>query len=156
MLLKTITAFTVAHTITLALATFGVVSVPAVPVEAVISLSIIFLASEVVKQQRGVETLTSRAPWVVAFSFGLLHGFGFAGTLTRIGIPSHDVPLALLLFNCGVEAGQLAFVLVYVLFVQSLRTLEIVWPVPLRRIPPYAIGSVASFWFLQRCILIFS
>lgn len=156
MLLKTITAFTVAHTITLGLATFGVVRVPALPVEAVISLSIIFLASEIVKQQRGIDTLTSRAPWVVAFSFGLLHGFGFAGTLTRIGIPHADVPLALLLFNCGVEVGQLTFVLIYVLFTQSLRTLEISWPAALKRIPPYAIGSIASFWFLQRCLLMFS
>lgn len=156
LLLKTITAFTVAHTITLSLATFGVVWVPALPVEAVISLSIIFLASEIVKQQRGIDTLTSRAPWLVAFSFGLLHGFGFAGTLTRIGIPRADVPLALLLFNCGVEVGQLSFVVVYVLFIQSLRTLEIAWPTPLRRIPPYAIGSVASFWFLQRCLSMFT
>ena len=156
LLLKTITAFTVAHTITLGLATFGVVRVPALPVEAVISLSIIFLGSEIVKQQRGLKTLASRAPWVVAFSFGLLHGLGFAGTLTRIGIPHADVPLALLLFNCGVEAGQLSFVIVYVLFVHSLGTLEIAWSAPLRRVPPYAIGSIASFWFLQRCVMIFT
>jgi len=156
LLLKTITAFTVAHTITLGLAAFGVVRVPALPVEAVISLSIIFLASEIVKQQCGIETLTSRAPWIVAFSFGLLHGFGFAGTLTRLGIPRADVPLALLLFNCGVEVGQLSFVVVYVLFIQSLRTLEIEWPTPLKRIPAYAVGSIASFWFLQRCVLMFS
>jgi hydrogenase/urease accessory protein HupE len=152
-LLKTITAFTVAHTITLGLATFGVLRIPALPVEAVISLSIIFLASEVVKQQRGIETLTSHAPWLVAFSFGLLHGFGFAGTLTRIGIPHADVPVALLLFNCGVEVGQLSFVVVYFLFIQSLQTLEIAWPALLKRVPPYAIGSIASFWFLQRCVL---
>jgi len=156
MLLKTITAFTLAHTITLGLATFGIIRVKTLPVEAVISLSIIFLASEIVKQQRGIETLTSHAPWIVAFSFGLLHGFGFAGTLTRIGIPHTDIPLALLLFNCGVEAGQIAFVVVYVLFIKSLLTLEIAWPVPLKRIPPYAIGSIASFWFLQRCVLIFA
>jgi hydrogenase/urease accessory protein HupE len=156
LLLKTITAFTVAHTITLGLATFGVIHVAALPVEAVISLSVIFLASEIVKQQRGIETLTSSAPWVVAFSFGLLHGFGFAGTLARIGIPQGDVPLALFLFNCGVEAGQLTFVVVYVLFVRSLQTLEIAWPIPLKRIPPYVIGSVASLWFLQRCVLMFT
>jgi hypothetical protein len=156
LLLKTITAFTVAHTITLGLAAFGLLRVPALPVEAVISLSIIFLASEIVKQQRGIDTLTSRAPWVVAFSFGLLHGFGFAGTLTRIGIPHGDVPLALLLFNSGVEAGQLGFVLVYALFVYSMRTLEIAWPVPLRRVPAYTIGSIAAFWFLQRCVLMFA
>jgi len=108
LLLKTITAFTVAHTITLGLATFGVVRVAALPVEAVISLSIIFLASEIVKQQRGIAMLTFRAPWSVVFSFGLLHGFGFAGILRRIGVPHTDLPLAVLLFNCGVEAGQLS------------------------------------------------
>jgi hydrogenase/urease accessory protein HupE len=156
MLLKTITAFTLAHTLTLGLAAFGVIRVPALPVEAVISLSIIFLASEIVKQHRGEKTLTSSAPWVVAFSFGLLHGFGFAGTLTRLGIPHAEIPLALLLFNCGVEVGQLSFVVVYLLFIQSLRTLEITWPALVEEIPPYAIGSIASWWFLERCVLMFT
>src|SRR5215469_7530813 len=99
MLLKTITAFTIAHTTTLALATFGVVHLAPTPIEAVIALSIVFLAAELADYQRGIRGLTYRKPWIVAFAFGLLHGFGFAGTLSRIGIPSGDIPLALLCFN---------------------------------------------------------
>ena len=154
-LLKTITAFTVAHTITLGLAVFGVVHVAPTPVEAVIALSIVFLAVELAQHYRGKEGLTYRQPWTVAFAFGLLHGFGFAGTLSRLGIPSGDIPQSLLFFNLGVEAGQLAFVAVFVAFVYSLRSLEICWPAWTQRVPAYAIGSVASFWFLQRCAIIF-
>jgi hypothetical protein len=154
-LLRTITAFTVAHTITLGLAVFGVVHVAPTPVEAVIALSIVFLAAELAQHHRGNEGLTYRQPWVVAFAFGLLHGFGFAGTLSKLGIPSGDIPQALLFFNLGVEGGQLAFVAVFLGFVHSLRSLEIRWPVWTQRVPAYAIGSVASFWFLQRCAIIF-
>ncbi len=154
-LLRTITAFTVAHTITLGLAVFGVVHVAPTPVEAVIALSIVFLAVELAQHHRGKEGLTYRQPWIVAFAFGLLHGFGFAGTLSKLGIPSGDIPQSLLFFNLGVEAGQLAFVAVFVAFVYSLRSLEICWPAWTQRVPAYAIGSVASFWFLQRCAIIF-
>ncbi len=156
MLLKTITAFTIAHTTTLALATFGVVHLAPTPIEAVIALSIVFLAAELAQHRRGVQGLTYRKPWLVAFAFGLLHGFGFAGTLARIGIPAHDIPLALFSFNIGVELGQIAFVTAVLAFIYSLRTLEIQWPSWAYRVPPYAIGSLASFWFLQRCALIFS
>jgi HupE/UreJ protein len=159
-LLRTITAFTVAHTITLGLAVFGVIHVAPTPVEAVIALSIVFLAVELAqhhrgKADRGKEGLTYRQPWIVAFAFGLLHGFGFAGTLSKLGIPSGDIPQSLLFFNLGVEAGQLAFVAVFLAFIYSLRSLEIRWPAWTRRVPAYAIGSVASFWFLQRCAIIF-
>jgi hypothetical protein len=154
-LLKTITAFTVAHTITLGLAVFGVVHIAPTTVEAVIALSIVFLAVELAQHYRGIEGLTYRQPWIVAFAFGLLHGFGFAGTLSRLGIPSGDIPLALLFFNVGVEAGQLSFVAVFLGFVYSLRSLEILWPAWTQRVPAYAIGSVASFWFIQRCVIIF-
>lgn len=156
MLLKTITAFTVAHTTTLALATFGLVHLSPTPIEAVIALSIVFLAAEIAQHRRGVEGLAYRKPWIVAFAFGLLHGFGFAGTLTRIGIPSQDIPLALFSFNVGVEVGQIAFVGVVLAFISSLRTFEIQWPKWSDRVPPYVIGSLASFWFLQRCALAFS
>jgi hydrogenase/urease accessory protein HupE len=155
LLLKTITAFTVAHTITLGLAVFGVVRVPPTPVEAIIALSIVFLALELAQSQRGRQGLTFRRPWIVAFAFGLLHGFGFAGTLSRIGIPSGDIPMALLFFNVGVEAGQLAFVAAFLAFVHSLRSLEIRWPAWTQPVPAYAIGSVASFWLVQRCAMIF-
>jgi hydrogenase/urease accessory protein HupE len=155
LLFKTITAFTVAHTITLGLSVFSVIHVAPTPVEAVIALSIVFLAAELAQHQRGKDGLTYRQPWIVAFAFGLLHGFGFAGTLSSLGIPSGDIPQALLFFNVGVEAGQLAFVAVFLGFVYSLRTLEIRWPVWTRPVPAYAIGSLASFWFLQRCAIIF-
>ena len=110
MLVKTVTAFTVAHSITLALATLGVANVPAPPLEAAIALSILFLGPEIVRVWRGQTSFTIRHPWVVAFAFGLLHGFGFATAMTSAGLPRQDLPLALLSFNIGVELGQLAFV----------------------------------------------
>lgn len=155
LLLKTITAFTVAHTITLGLAVLGVVRVSPTPIEAVIALSIVFLALELAQHVRGHQGLTYRNPWIVAFAFGLLHGFGFAGTLSRLGLPSKEIPIALLFFNLGVEAGQLAFVAAFLSFVHSLRTLEIRWPAWTRPLPAYAIGSIASFWLVQRCAMIF-
>ena len=151
-LLKTITAFTVAHSITLALATLGVVHVPPPPVEAVIALSIVFLASELIKQQRGVVGLAQRYPWVIAFAFGLLHGFGFAGMLTQLGIPSGDVPLALFMFNLGVELGQLGFVAAIMLVWALVRRLRLPWPRWTRLVPGYAIGGMAAFWLVERIV----
>ncbi len=109
MLVKTITAFTVAHSITLAGASLGYFSLPQKPVEATIALSIAFVASELIKMKPGERRLSEASPWIVAFTFGLLHGFGFAGALKEIGLPQSDVGLALLTFNLGVEAGQLMF-----------------------------------------------
>ena len=123
-LLKAVTAFTVAHSITLALATLGMVHVPAAPTEAIIALSILFLASEIVHKRNGVIGMTERYPWVIAFIFGLFHGLGFAGALSEIGVPQHEVPLALLMFNVGVESGQLMFVgtvLVLLAFARQFR-----------------------------------
>lgn len=154
-LFKTITAFTIAHTITLAVAVLGFVRISPIPVEAVIALSIVFLAVELAQRDRGRFGLTYEKPWLVAFAFGLLHGFGFAGTLSKLGLPAREVPAALLFFNVGVEAGQLFFVAAFVAFVQSLQTLEIRWPAWTRPVPAYAIGSVASFWLVQRCAMIF-
>jgi hydrogenase/urease accessory protein HupE len=154
LLVKTITAFTVAHSITLALATLGVVHVPSAPVEAVIALSIVFVASEVVQLMRGRQGLTSRAPWIVAFTFGLLHGFGFAGALSEVGLPQNDIPLALLLFNVGVEAGQLAFVAVVLAVGALVIRLKPVLPHWAPLVPPYVIGSVAMFWVIQRITLL--
>ena len=110
LLIQTITAFTLAHSITLALSALDLVHIPQAPVEAVIALSIVFLAREYLMVLRGQDSLTARYPWIVAFSFGLLHGFGFAGVLQEIGLPQQDVPLALLTFNLGVEIGQLIFI----------------------------------------------
>ncbi len=150
LLLKTITAFTLAHSITLALATLGFVRVPQAPVEAVIALSIMFVASEILHTRAGRPGLTARAPWVVAFTFGLLHGFGFASALTEVGLPQKSIPVALLLFNVGVEVGQLVFVAVAVAFIAALGRVRIPWPKWAEAIPPYAIGGLAMFWVIQR------
>jgi len=153
-LLKTVTAFTVAHSITLSLATLGFVQVPPAPVEAVIALSIVFVAAEIVHSRQGRPGLTERAPWVVAFTFGLLHGFGFAGALSQIGLPQHDIPLALLCFNVGVEVGQLLFIasMFAVVAVARQITRRVALPQPVWgwRVVPYAIGSVSAFWLIQR------
>jgi hydrogenase/urease accessory protein HupE len=148
LLVKTITAFTLAHSITLGLATLGVVHVPSAPVEAVIALSIVFVASEILRRRRGEQGLTECAPWLVAGSFGLLHGFGFAGALSEVGLPANDIPLALLFFNVGVEAGQLAFVVVALGVIALLRRVRLPEWTPV--LPPYAIGSVAMFWAIER------
>jgi hypothetical protein len=149
-LVKTITAFTLAHSITLGLATLGVVQVPQAPVEAVIALSIVFLAAELVRQRRGETGLTARRPWMVAFAFGLLHGLGFAGALSEVGLPPGDVPAALFLFNVGVEIGQLAFVAAALVVIAAARRLSTPAWRWLEGVPAYAIGSVAAFWLMQR------
>jgi hydrogenase/urease accessory protein HupE len=149
-LVKTVTAFTVAHSITLGLATLGFVHVPQAPVEAVIALSIVFVAAEIVRGWQGREGIAAQAPWIVAFTFGLLHGFGFAGALSEIGLPQGHIPLALLFFNLGVEAGQLLFIGGILSVMAIARGLEIRFPLWLARVPPYGIGSVAMFWVIQR------
>src|SRR5207344_3132101 len=124
---KTITAFTVAHSMTLATATLGLASLPAPPLNAAIALSILFLGPEIIRAWRGETSFTIRHPWVVAFAFGLLHGFGFASGLAAIGLPQGDVPLALLMFNVGVEIGQIAFVALILLMARAFRVLEVRW-----------------------------
>ena len=150
LLIKTITSFTIAHSITLAMATLGFVHVPQAPVEAVIALSILFLATELIKQQEHHASLTERYPWIVAFIFGLLHGFGFAGALSEVGLPQADIPLALLFFNVGVEAGQLIFVAAVLLITWAISRLQLKWPLWVKEIPAYTIGSVAAFWCIER------
>lgn len=150
MLLKTITAFTISHSITLAIATLGYASAPGPPLNAAIALSILFLGPEIVRVWRGQTSFTIRHPWVVAFAFGLLHGFGFASGLSTSGLPSAEIPLALLLFNVGVEVGQLFFVLVIVLLERSFRVLEIHWPRWAEALPAYTVGSLGAFWTIQR------
>ena len=155
MLVKTITAFTVAHSITLAIATLGVASVPAAPLNAAIALSILFLGPEIVRAWRGETSFTIRHPWVVAFAFGLLHGFGFASGLAAIGLPQADIPLALLMFNVGVEIGQLAFVALILLLARAFKVLQVHWPRPVALLPAYAVGSLGAFWTIQRLVLMF-
>jgi hydrogenase/urease accessory protein HupE len=150
LLIKTVTAFTVAHSITLALATLGYLSMPSAPVEAAIALSIVFLCVELLHARRGRPSLTFRYPWLVAFAFGLLHGLGFAGALAEIGLPPNEIPIALLFFNVGVEIGQILFVLAVLALMWLARQSSMRWPDRLRPLPPYVIGTVASYWFLER------
>ena len=149
-ILITITAFTAAHSITLVAATLGWVQVPGPPVEAMIALSIVFVAAEVVHGLRGKPGLTARAPWVVAFSFGLLHGFGFAGALAEVGLPQTAIPVALLMFNVGVEVGQLLFVAAALVLRALVVRLALPRPAWTKYLVPYAIGSVAMFWVVER------
>ena len=152
MLLKTITAFTLAHSVTLAAATLGYVHVPSPPLEAGIALSIMFVGVEVLRSWRGETGLTLRQPWLVAFAFGLVHGLGFASGLISLGLPQGDIPVALLMFNVGVEAGQLSFVAVMLLLVRCFDLLKIPWPQRARMVPAYVVGSVGAFWTIDRIV----
>lgn len=155
MLVKTITAFTVAHSITLALATLGFIDVPSAPVEAAIALSIVFLCVEIVHARQRRAGLTALYPWVVAFAFGLLHGLGFAGALADIGLPQSEIPIALLFFNIGVEVGQLIFVAVVLGILWGIRQLQ---PDSWRWssvLPAYIIGTIAMYWLFERVAVIF-
>jgi hypothetical protein len=154
-LVKTITAFTVAHSITLAIATFGYASVPGPPLNGAIALSILFLGPEIVRVWRGETSFTIRHPWVVAFGFGLLHGFGFASGLSTVGMPQAEIPLALLMFNIGVELGQIVFVVLILLIYRSLKVLAFRWPRWVEFVPGYVIGSLGAFWTIQRTWMMF-
>ena len=160
----TVTAFTIAHSMTLAAATLGFVNVPGPPVEATIALSIMLVSVEILNARRGQPSLTARLPWLVAFSFGLLHGFGFAGALAEVGLPQHAIPVALLFFNVGVEMGQLIFVAAVLSLISLLRYAAS------RRLEPalvqrtldrldvtvgYAIGVTAAYWLVERTSALF-
>jgi hydrogenase/urease accessory protein HupE len=153
-LIATVTAFTLAHSLTLAGATLGFLHVPGPPVEAAIALSIVFVAAEIIRSRQGNAGLTEKFPWIVAFSFGLLHGFGFASALNEVGLPQSAIPVALLCFNVGVEIGQLLFIAavftVIALARQLTRRFGMSQPLWAWRVPPYAIGTVAAFWIIQR------
>ncbi|MFQ5937281.1 MAG: HupE/UreJ family protein [Acidiferrobacterales bacterium] len=155
MLVKTITAFTVAHSITLGLATLGFIHVPSRPVEAAIALSIMFLCVEIIHARQHRISLTYRYPWLVAFAFGLLHGLGFAGALSEIGLPEKEIPLALLFFNIGVEIGQLIFVSAVLALAWMFRRLQFDSWTWASAIPVYAIGTLATYWFVQRLATMF-
>jgi hydrogenase/urease accessory protein HupE len=155
MLLKTVTAFTVAHSITLAIATLGYANAPVVPLNAAIALSILFLGPEIVRSWRGESSFTIEHPWVVAFAFGLLHGFGFASALTSAGLPRNELPLALVSFNVGVEIGQLGFILLVLALERSFRVLEVRWPRWVQALPGYTVGSLGAFWTVQRLAILF-
>lgn len=149
-LVKTVSAFTVSHSLTLTAATLGFVHVPAAPVEAIIALSIVFVAVEIVHLHAGREGVTAHAPWVVALTFGLLHGLGFAGGLSEVGLPAGHIPTALLFFSIGVETGHLLFVAAVLSLMTLGRCLGVSLPRWAELVPSYAIGSVAMFWVIQR------
>tara|TARA_R110000824_G_scaffold142570_5_gene309710 strand:- start:315 stop:1304 length:990 start_codon:yes stop_codon:yes gene_type:complete len=149
---KTVTAFTIAHSLTLVGSTLGLLSLPPQPVEAVIALSIIFLAIEVVKAKPDEIRLSERFPWIVAFLFGLLHGFGFAGALAEIGLPEGDVPLALLTFNLGVEIGQLVIVAVALTALHAIGKFQGLWLQPTKTAMAYGIGIISTYWFIERVV----
>jgi hydrogenase/urease accessory protein HupE len=149
-LLTTVTAFTLAHSLTLGAAALGYVHVNPSVIEALVAFSIVFVALEVMRANRGEYGLTARYPWLIAFAFGLLHGFAFAGSLAQIGLPEKNIPLSLFLFNAGVEIGQLLFVGGVFLAIELLRRTRISWPRWIPWIPPYAIGALASFWVIER------
>jgi hydrogenase/urease accessory protein HupE len=151
-LVKTVTAFTLSHSITLSLAALGVVHVPTRPVEATIALSIVFVASEIVRARRGHESIALRSPWVVAFTFGLLHGLGFAGALSDVGLPQTHIPVALVFFNIGIEMGHLLFVGVVLALLASLRRTSGYLPRWAYLVAPYAIGTMGTFWMIQRLL----
>ncbi len=155
-LVETITAVTVAHSLTLAVATLGYASAPLPPLNAAIALSILFLGPEIVRKWRGESSLTIRYPWIVAFGFGLLHGFGFASGLTTTGIPRGEIPSALLFFNVGVEAGQLAFVMLVLALERAFHAVEMRWPLWLARAPGYAVGVAGAYWTIDRTIKMFA
>jgi hydrogenase/urease accessory protein HupE len=152
-LIGAVTAFTVAHSFTLAVSALGWVILPMPPVEAVIALSIAFLANEILLADTGQTPLTVQSPWAVTFAFGLLHGLGFASALREIGLPEADIPLALLSFNMGVEAGQLAFIAVVLLFGFFARRVGFfsgALRLHLRRVAAYGIGGIAALWTIER------
>jgi hydrogenase/urease accessory protein HupE len=161
----TVTAFTIAHSITLAAATLGFVNVPGPPVEATIALSIMLVSVEILNARRGKPSLTARLPWLVAFSFGLLHGFGFAGALAEVGLPQHAIPVALLFFNIGVEIGQLLFVTTVLSLISLSRYVasEVLEPALIQRTfdrldvtAAYAIGIAAAYWLVERTTAFFA
>src|ERR1700734_1863333 len=161
----TVTAFTIAQSITLAAATLGIVNVPGPPVEATIALSIMLVSVEILNARNGKPSLTARLPWLVAFSFGLLHGFGFAGALAEVGLPQHAIPVALLVFNVGVEIGQLVFVAAVLSLIWSLRHVASqLWEAAFVKrcfdrldvATAYGVGIVAAYWLIERTTAFFA
>jgi hydrogenase/urease accessory protein HupE len=156
MLLKTVTAFTVANSITLCVSAVGIVQIPAEPLNATIALSILFIGVEVVRSLRGQTSFTIRKPWVLACGFGLLHGFGYARGLAELGLPRHELLIALLLFNVGIEIGQDIFVALVLLLQRAFRQLEIQWPWWARRFPAYGIGCAGAYWTIEHTTALFA
>ena len=152
LLLRTITAFTVGHSVTLSLAALGLARVPSRPIEVGIAASVFLLAVELARDPRARPTLMRRAPWLMAGGFGLLHGLGFAGALAEVGLPAGEIPTALFAFNLGIEVGQLAFVATVLLAARALFTLVTPRFAAIRWIPVYAMGSLSALWCIERTL----
>ena len=150
LLIETITAFTVGHSITLTLAVLDLIRLPSAPIELAIALSVFWLAVELARDETARPTVVQRRPYIMSGLFGLLHGLGFASALQEVGLPSGDVPLALFAFNLGIEIGQLAFVVVWLALAAVVRRLPIAWPAWMGQVPLYAMGSLAAFWCFER------
>lgn len=155
LLLYTVTAFTLGHSVTLSLAALGYVNFPSGLVEVVIAFTIVLLAAELARPLPDEPTWMRRFPWGVAFLFGLLHGLGFAGALAEIGLPQEEIPLALFSFNVGIELGQLAFVALVVLLRMGFRPVLAQGPAWLLRAPVYGMGGLAAYWCIQRSVQLF-
>lgn len=153
-LVKTVTAFTVSHSITLALSVLELVRLPQGPVEAVIALSILFLARELMVPESRRSDLTRAAPWLMAFAFGLLHGFGFAGALADIGLPREQLAASLLLFNLGIEAGQLLVIAAMLSAGWAIRQATATLLPLAERGFAAAMGCVAGFWTIDRVLVL--
>ncbi len=151
-LIGAITAFTAAHSITLGASVLGVISLPSAPVEAIIALSIVFLAIEIIQKQKGSNVFTADYPWIVAMVFGLLHGFGFAGALTEVGLPTNAIPISLLGFNVGVEIGQIIFIITIILVIKLFKNTINDIPEIIPKLIIYSIGGLASYWLIDRII----
>lgn len=151
-LVKTVTAFTVSHSITLSAATLGFIHVPQAPVEAAIALSIVFVAAEIIHMHRGIIGITASAPWIVALTFGLMHGLGFAGGLSDAGLPAAHIPTALLFFSLGVETGHFLFIGLMLSLIVLASRVRVPFPRWAELVPAYGIGSLAMFWFIQRTL----
>jgi hydrogenase/urease accessory protein HupE len=155
-LVKAVTAFTVAHSITLALASLGYLRFPSAAIEALVALSILFVAVELIPRRSGEPTLARRHPWIIAFLFGLLHGMAFAGALAQVGLPAKAAPQALFLFNVGVEIGQLTFIAAALVVFAAVRRLDRrqAWSTTAlaRALPAYAIGGLSAYWLIERTV----
>ena len=154
-LLKTVSAFTLAHSVTLAAATFGLINLPTPLLNALIALSILFVAPEIIRAQNGDTSLTIRYPWIVAFAFGLLHGMGFASGLTSLGLERSALLYALVFFNIGVEIGQLLFIALVLALKRAFGLMEICWPRVFEMAPTYAIGVLGATWTIQYGAILF-
>jgi len=151
-LIKVVTAFTVGHSVTLTLVALDWVRLPSGPVEILIAATVLVLAAELATEEGERPNLLRRRPWLMAFGFGLIHGMGFAGALSEVGLPSEEIPMALFSFNVGIEIGQIAFVILMAAIGWVIRQVLRDIPPWLARLPAYGIGIMAAYWCFERSV----